>query len=257
MKSMTWPSSRPGCRRALAEAGVVVVGVAVVVGRRSGASAREVFLCVCVSDDKDKKNEKEKHGAPSMALPAGFNAFLIVIAVVFAGVGLVALPADLIRAWAGRPRATIPWSEYARWAGLGARAGAAELLRAEERGGGGGGGGGKRRGGGRGRPLSRPRCARCAARSTPWKPNHRPWKPWVVHLSLAAFPRPPLSPALSAALAGLDRAAPLLGTVAFAGLCTDLVAATLAGCAAAEQGGGRGGVAPTRAGWHARVRPPL
>ena len=42
---------------------------------------------------------------------------------VFAGVGLVALPLDLIRSFLGRPTATIPKSEYIKRArGLGQRA---------------------------------------------------------------------------------------------------------------------------------------
>lgn len=51
---------------------------------------------------------------------AGWALFLV-----FAGVGLVALPADAFRAFAGRPRSTIPRSEYAkRAAALGGRASA-------------------------------------------------------------------------------------------------------------------------------------
>lgn len=38
---------------------------------------------------------------------AGWFLFLV-----FAGVGFVALPMDLVREWWGRPRATIPKSEY-------------------------------------------------------------------------------------------------------------------------------------------------
>jgi LMBR1 domain-containing protein 1 len=51
---------------------------------------------------------------------AGWALFLV-----FAGVGLVMLPADAFRAFAGRPRSTIPRSEYAkRAAALGGRASA-------------------------------------------------------------------------------------------------------------------------------------
>lgn len=39
--------------------------------------------------------------------PTGWLLFLV-----FAGVGFVALPMDLVRSWWGRPRATIPKSEY-------------------------------------------------------------------------------------------------------------------------------------------------
>lgn len=38
---------------------------------------------------------------------SGWALFLV-----FAGVGFVALPMDLVREWWGRPRATIPKSEY-------------------------------------------------------------------------------------------------------------------------------------------------
>ena len=186
---------------------------------------------------------------------AGWALFLL-----FAGVGLVSLPADLIRAWAGRPRATIPRSEYARRAAaLGARASAAAAaagpLRAEERGSG---------GGGKPPPRAALRTLRTevdlleadsAALEAVFPRGEDPaaaWAltvlgfwlklvlglisalltaAWTVHLALAVFPRPPLSPVLSGALAGLDKAAPLLGTAAFAGLCFHLVAATLAGCA--------------------------
>jgi hypothetical protein len=49
---------------------------------------------------------------------AGWLLFMV-----YAGVGLVALPLDLVRAFLGRPRATITHSEYIKRArGLGVRA---------------------------------------------------------------------------------------------------------------------------------------
>ena len=48
---------------------------------------------------------------------------------VFAGVGLVALPLDMIREFWGRPKATIPKSEYVKRArGLGVRANGIKVL---------------------------------------------------------------------------------------------------------------------------------
>ena len=48
---------------------------------------------------------------------------------VFAGVGLVALPLDMIREFWGRPTATIPKSEYVKRArGLGVRANGIKVL---------------------------------------------------------------------------------------------------------------------------------
>jgi LMBR1 domain-containing protein 1 len=220
--------------------------------------------------------------AVALAGTAGWALFLA-----FAGVGLVALPADLVRAWAGRPRATIPRSEYARRAAaLGARAAAgaaaAGRLRAEERGGGGGGGGGSS---GKSLPRAALRTLRLevdlleadtAALEAAFPRGEDPaaawaltvlgfWArlvvgvvsglmtaAWVVHLALAVFPRPPLSPVLNDALAGLDRAAPLLGTAAFAALCFHLVASTLAGCARVGLALGLGRVHPmVRHGTHA------
>jgi LMBR1 domain-containing protein 1 len=216
--------------------------------------------------------------AVALAGTAGWALFLL-----FAGVGLVALPADLIRAWAGRPRATIPRSEYARRAAaLGQRAAAAAAaagrLRAEER----GGGSSSSR-----RALPRPALrtlrrevdlleADTAALEAVFPRGDDPaaawaltvlgfWArlaggvvaglgtgAWVAHLALAVFPRPPVSPVLSDALAGLDRAAPLLGTAAFAALCFHLVASTLAGCARVGLALGVGRVHPmVRAGTHA------
>ena len=94
---------------------------------------------------------------------AGWALFLT-----FAGVGFVSLPADALRAFTGRPRSTIPRSEYAkRAAALGSRAAAlraaAQALRAagRSRNGGNGGDGGDGNGGRSGgrsespRPLSK------------------------------------------------------------------------------------------------------
>lgn len=49
---------------------------------------------------------------------------------VFAGVGIVALPLDMIREFWGRPKSTIPKSEYVKRArGLGVRANGVKVLR--------------------------------------------------------------------------------------------------------------------------------
>ena len=209
-------------------------------------------------------------GFPSYAVAlvgtAGWALFLL-----FAGIGLVSLPADLVRAWAGRPRATIPRSEYARRAAaLGARAAAAAAAA------------GRLRSEAAARTALRTLRtevdlleADAAALEAVFPRGEDPaatwaltvlafWAKlalgllsaaltgaWVVHLALAVFPRPPLSPVLSGALAGLDRAAPLLGTAAFAGLCFHLVAATLAGCARVGLAVGLGRVHPmVRGGTH-------
>lgn len=204
--------------------------------------------------------------ATALLATAGWALFLA-----FAGVGFVALPADALRAFAGRPRSTIPRSEYAKRAAvLGSRASAlrtaALALRSAGRSRNAAGGGG----GESSKPLSKgaasaarrmerelaileddsealesvhPRGEDAALAWAATVAGH--WlllaqgvlaavasAAWVAHLAVAVFLQPPISPALNLALEKLDGATPLLGSLAFAGLAFHLVAATVSGAAA-------------------------
>ena len=65
-----------------------------------------------------------KHTPSTVLHAAGWVLFMV-----FAGVGLVALPLDMIREFWGRPKATIPKSEYVKRArGLGVRANGIKVL---------------------------------------------------------------------------------------------------------------------------------
>ncbi|KAK9825402.1 hypothetical protein WJX81_001005 [Elliptochloris bilobata] len=180
-----------------------------------------------------------------------------VLFMVFAGVGLVALPLDLVRSFLGRPTAVIPKSEYIKRArGLGQRAitikGVADALRIEERE---LGRGFKWRGAFR-RVQEQLLVleADCKALELVFPQGEDPDYTWVAtvlmfYLRLACgvigavlsvcwllqvvlylFTYPPLSPFLNALFTRLDSAFPLFGTAAFAIFCFYLIGATIKGC---------------------------
>eukprot|EP00884_Botryococcus_braunii_P013724 jgi/Botrbrau1/22352/Bobra.0002s0030.1 len=213
-------------------------------------------LCDAINGGASHFNWRSRVSLPvyiiAMSGTAGWVLFMV-----FSGVGLVALPVDLIREFIGRPRSTIPRSEYIRQATtLGRRAKdikeAAELLKNEER------------QSGRGRrwksAYRRLNQQLTSLESEQQKlelsfpqgedPDYA-WvvtvitfyvkllfgvvglaltATWIAHIITYVLVYPPLSPFLNQFFIKLDSAFPLFGTVAFALYCFYLIAATIKGC---------------------------
>ncbi|EIE26974.1 hypothetical protein COCSUDRAFT_12091 [Coccomyxa subellipsoidea C-169] len=188
----------------------------------------------------------------AMSATAGWLLFMV-----FAGVGFVALPLDLIRDFIGRPKATITHSEYIKRAkALGVRAKAVkeivDTLKKEERADGRG-----RKWRGAFRRIQQQLIdleADSKALELVFPQADDPgyaWAvtvmgfylqafggligavlsvAWLVHVVLYMFVYPPISPFLNSFFITLDGAFPLFGTVAFALFCFYLIAITIKGC---------------------------
>ncbi|KAK9823563.1 hypothetical protein WJX72_003814 [[Myrmecia] bisecta] len=213
-------------------------------------------LCDAINGNVVIENWKQRVTFPvyviAMSTTAGWTLFMV-----FAGVGFVALPMDMIRQFLGRPRSTISRSEYIQKAKrLGIRAreikDLATKLRKEDR------------EMGRGRKwrknfrMLNSQLAALEEDETALElvfpqgedPDYM-WAvtvilfwlkglfgcisvvlslAWLIQTVLYIFVYPPITPFLNDLFTKLDSAFPLFGTVAFAIFCFYLIAVTIKGC---------------------------